>query len=113
MLPFRGALKSWVTGLSGLSYEIQQGLMPSPAHGKEQPLATKHAGTAWLESCFAEKPQRVLAESELSMSQQGALATEKVNSVFGRIKSSIAKSLRKVIVHSYLALTGLCPAPWL
>lgn len=87
--------------------------MPSPAHGKEQPLATKHAGTAWLESCFAEKPQRVLAESELSMSQQGALATEKVNSVFGRIKSSIAKSLRKVIVHSYLALTGLCPAPWL
>lgn len=53
--------------------------MPNTAHGKEQPLATKHAGTAWLGSCFAEKAQRVLAESELRIRQQGVLATEKVD----------------------------------
>ena len=48
----------------------------------------------------------------MSMSQQGALAAEKVSSVLGCIKSSIDRRLRKVIVHPYLALTGLCPAPW-
>lgn len=111
-LPFRGALASWRKGLSGMSYKIQQGQMLSPAHREEQPLATKRVGTAWLESCFAEKDQRVLAESELSMSQQSALATEKLNSVPGCIKSSIAKKLRKVIVHPLWQLTGVCPAPW-
>lgn len=95
-----------------MSYKIQQGQMLSPAHREEQPLATKRVGTAWLESCFAEKDQRVLAESELSMSQQSALATEKLNSVPGCIKSSIAKKLRKVIVHPLWQLTGVCPAPW-
>lgn len=40
-----------------------------------------------------------MAESKLSMSQQGALATEKVNSALGCIKSSIAKRLRKVMMH--------------
>ena len=91
---------------------IQQGQMPSPAHGKEQPFATARAGAAWLESCFAGNSQRVLAESELRMSQQGALPAEKVNGVLGCMKSSIARGLRKGIVRCYLAVPGLCPAPW-
>lgn len=86
--------------------------MPSPACGKEQPFATKHAGTAWLESCFAKMALRVLAESELRMSQQGNLGTEKVSSVLGFIKSSIAKKLRRVVVCPYFALTWLRSAPW-
>lgn len=54
-------------------YEIQQGRMPSPVPGEEEPFAVIEAGADGMGSSSAER--RV--GSELNMRQQITLATEK------------------------------------
>lgn len=79
-LPFRGP--AWAEGLG--QEELYE--MPCPGLRKEGPLATMQTRMARLGSCFAEKAPEVLAESEVSRSQQRAPAAEQVSGVLGCIK---------------------------
>lgn len=82
-LPFRGP--AWAEGLG--QEELYE--MPCPALGKEEgPLAMMQTRMAQLGSCFAEKVPEVLAESEVSRSQQRAPAAEEVSGVLSCIKHS-------------------------
>ena len=69
--------------------------------------APVHARATQLECNFAEKDLGVLVDTKLNMSQQCALATEKVNSILGCIRQSITSRSKEVILPLYSSLVGL------
>jgi len=59
-----------------------------------------------LESIFAEKDLSILADTELTMSQQCTLVAKKTKSLGGCIKQSIARRLRNMILPLFSALVA-------
>ncbi|KAF4796268.1 hypothetical protein TURU_085011 [Turdus rufiventris] len=55
---YRGFWTGWIHDL--MQTEAQEGQVPSPALGSQQPLVCYRLGEEWLESCSAEKDLGVL-----------------------------------------------------
>ena len=72
--------------------------------GRNNPRHQYMLGAAWLESSFAEKDLGVLVDTKLNISQQGALATKKVNGILGCIRQSSASRSREAILPLCSAL---------
>ena len=68
-------------------YEIQQGQVPGPALGSQQPHAIYKLGEERLKSCPAEKDLGVLVNSWLNMSRQCAQVAKKANSILACIRN--------------------------
>ncbi|PKU43330.1 hypothetical protein llap_6370 [Limosa lapponica baueri] len=64
-------------------------------------------GADLLESSSEEKDLRVLADNRMTMSQECALVSKKVNGILGCIKKSVVSRSREVILPLYSALVGL------
>jgi len=62
--------------------------------GPTTPTQAYGLGAEWLESCVEEKDLRVLANSQLNMSQQFAQMAKKDNSILGCIRNYIASKSR-------------------
>jgi len=70
--------------------------------------------TDQLENSLAKKDPGVLAGSNLTISQQRALAAERANGILGCIRRTVANRLREMIFQLYIALVRsqlgvLCP----
>ena len=75
--------------------------------GLSNQLHWHRLGADWLGSSSAGKDLGVLAESELSMGWQCALAAEEADSILGCFNKSIAGRLRDLIISLFLALVRL------
>jgi len=71
--------------------------------GQGNPKYKYRLGREWIESS-PEKGLGVLVNKKLNMTQQCALAAQKVSHILGHIKSSMASRLREVILPLYSAL---------
>lgn len=58
----------------------------------------------FIESSSTDKDLRVLVDEKLGMSRQCALAPQRASYILGSIKSSVASTLREVILSLYSAL---------
>lgn len=70
--------------------------------GRTNPLQRCWLGLDWGGSSFAEKPLGILADRELSMSQQSALAAKRANNILGCVTRSRARRWRELIIPSLL-----------
>ncbi|KAK4829953.1 hypothetical protein QYF61_008084 [Mycteria americana] len=72
--------------------------------GRNNPRHQYMLGATKLESSLAENDLGVLVDTKLNMSQQCALAAEKVDVILGCIRQTVASRWREVILPLYTAL---------
>jgi len=72
--------------------------------GQDNPKHKCRLSREWIESSPAEKDFRALVHEKLDMTRQCTFAAQKSNCLLGCIKSSMASSLREVILPLYSVL---------
>jgi len=72
--------------------------------GRKNPMHQYRLGADLLESSSVERDLGVLVDDKLTMSQQCALVSRKVNGILGCIKKSVASRSREVLLPLYSAL---------
>ncbi|KAK4819889.1 hypothetical protein QYF61_014624 [Mycteria americana] len=84
--------------------DVQQGQVPGPALGPQQPHARLQAWGRVAGKCPVEKDLGVLVSSRLNMSQQCARVAKKANGILACIRNSVASRSRAVTVPLHSAL---------
>jgi len=72
--------------------------------GRKNVMHPYTVGDTQLESSFAEKNQRILGDTKLTVRQQYALGAKESNGILGCIRQSIASRSREVILPLYSSL---------